>query len=539
MPSRRSVLSGAGAAALLGTAALGTAAMAGCSAGTGGGTGVGTDSGTDSGGSAERRNGTVFTLGVASGDPGPDGMVLWTRLARDPLAEDGLGGMPAGPVNVQWELATDPRFAEVLQRGEQRTDAELGYAVHVRPIGLASGREYWYRFRVGAGPTAEISPSGRTRTVPADGELGSLTLCFTSCARYEQGLYTAYRRLAEDNPDLVACLGDYVYEYGGDEIGAPVRRVAGGETRTLADYRRRYAQYHADPDLQAAHAAAPWVLVPDDHELENNWAADLPEKPDPDYPARRAAALRAYYENLPLPESCRPTGGSIQLYRRLNWGALAGIHLLDTRQYRGDQPCDDKYRSDCPERTDPARSMLGPAQEAWLLDGFRQSRSRWDLLAQQVFFSQVDLTPGAERRFNPDAWDGYVGSRDRVVDGWRSAGVRNAVVLTGDVHAHWAADVKARFDDPAAPVVGTELVTTSISSGGDGVEVRADTAAVLAENPHVRFFNSRRGYVRARITPDTLTADFRVVPFVTRPDAPVETRASFVVRDRRPGLDPA
>ncbi|WP_037069103.1 alkaline phosphatase D family protein [Pseudonocardia acaciae] len=485
--------------------------------------------------------GPVFTLGVASGDPSPDGMVLWTRLARDPLAEDGLGGMPGGAastVDVGWELATDQRFAEVVQRGTERTGAELGYAVHVEPVGLTPGREYWYRFRVGSGPGAEISPVGRTRTAPVAPELGALTMCFVSCARYEHGLFTAYRRLAEDQPDLVLHLGDYSYEYAaGAKSSAPsARQVAGGEERTLADYRRRYAQYHADPDLQAAHAVAPWLAVFDDHEVADNWAGMVPSHPEPDFAGRRAAAFRAYFENLPLRAAARPSGPDMRLYRRVDWGALATFHMLDTRQYRGDQPCGDKYPTDCPERTDPARSLLGPEQEAWLLDGFARSRARWDVLGQQVFLSQLDLTPGAGHSYNPDAWDGYVGQRDRVVNGWTRAGVRNPVVLTGDVHAHWAAEVKARFDDPASPTVGTELITTSIASGGDGSEQRPETAGVLADNPHVRFFNNRRGYVRTTITADTMTADFRVVPYVTRPGAPGETRARFVIADRNAGL---
>jgi alkaline phosphatase D len=483
--------------------------------------------------------GPVFTLGVASGDPAPDGMVLWTRLARDPLTEDGLGGMPGGAVDVDWELAADRRFAEVLRRGTARTGPELGYAVHVEPVGLPAGREYWYRFRFGSGPGAELSPVGRTLTAPAGPELGELTICFVSCARYEHGLFTAYRRLTEDQPDLVLHLGDYSYEYAASASGTNppvIRPLAGGEERTLADYRRRYAQYHADPDLQAAHAVAPWLAVFDDHEVENNWADMVPERPEPGFPARRAAAFRAYFENLPLRASARPNGPDMRLYRRVGWGGLATFHMLDTRQFRGDQPCGDKYDSDCPERTDPARTLLGTEQEAWLLDGFARSRARWDVLGQQVFFSQLDLTPGAGRGYNPDAWDGYVGQRDRMVDGWTRARVRNPVVLSGDVHAHWAADVKARFDDPASPVVGTELVTTSITSRGDGSEQQPDTAGVLADNPYIKFFNNRRGYVRARITPDALTADFRVVPYVSRPGAPGETRARFVVADRQAGL---
>jgi alkaline phosphatase D len=273
--------------------------------------------------------------------------------------------------------------------------------------------------------------------------------------------------------------------------------------------------------------------------VSDDWAGWASAVPDPDFRGRRTAAFRAFYENLPLPASCRPTGPDIQLYRRLDWGALATLHLLDTRQYRPDQPCGGRYGQDCPDRHDPARDILGATQEGWLLDGFRRSVARWDLLAQQVMFSQLDLTRGPGTAVNTDAWDGYVAGRDRVVDGWRAAGVRNPVVLTGDVHAAWAAEVRARFDDPAAPVVGTELVTTSIASGGDGSETRDDTADLLAENPHMRFFNNRRGYLRARLTPETLTAEFRAVEYVSRPGAPVGTRASFVVEDRRAGLNQA
>ena len=478
--------------------------------------------------------GPVFTLGVASGDPVPDGMVLWTRLARDPAHEDGLGGMPNGPVDVDWEVAADERFAQVLRRGTARTGPELGYAVHVEPTGLPAGAEFYYRFRAGA----ELSPAGRTRTAPAAAALTPLTMCFVSCARYEQGLFTAYRRLAEDHPDLVLHLGDYSYEYASDNKS--VRQLAGGVEHTLADYRRRYAQYHADPDLQAAHAVAPWVVVFDDHEVENNWADMVPEHPDEQgFAQRRAAAFQAYYENVPLRPSARPAGVNMQLYRRIGWGGLATFHMLDTRQFRGDQPCGDRYDSNCPERTDPARTLMGAPQEAWLADGFQHSAARWDLVGQQVMFSQVDLTPGINQGFNPDAWDGYVGCRDRVVDSWVAAKVRNPVVLSGDVHNHWAAEVKARFDDPASPVVGSELVATSIASGGDGSEQLANTAAVLAENPHIKFFNNRRGYVRTRITPDAITADFRVVPYVSRADAPVQTRGTFTIADRQPGLHQA
>ncbi|HJT96153.1 MAG TPA: alkaline phosphatase D family protein, partial [Mycobacterium sp.] len=307
----------------------------------------------------------------------------------------------------------------------------------------------------------------------------------------------------------------------------------GPETVTLANYRQRYAQYKTDPDLQAAHAAAPWLAVFDDHELADNWADEVAAKPSPAFLDRRAAALQAYYENMPLRRTASPRGVDMQLYRRVQWGDLATFHMLDTRQYRDDQPCGDEISS-CASRGEPSRSLTGVAQERWLLNGFQQSRARWDVLGQQVFFSQVDLTPGPGRGFNPDAWDGYATNRDRIVRGLVDSPVRNALVLTGDVHSHWAAEVRERFDDPSSPVVATELVTTSISSGGDGSD--SGRAAVLDENPHLRYFSNRRGYIRARIAADEMRADFREVPFVSRRGAPVQTGATFVVPDREPAL---
>lgn len=474
-----------------------------------------------------------FTLGVASGDPAPDGMVLWTRLARNPLAEDGLGGMPARPVDVEWEIAADDRFSRVEQRGVVAAVPESAHSVHVEPVGLRPGAQYFYRFRA----DGHVSPAGRTRTAPEPGSLAPLTLCAASCSHYEQGWFTAYRRLADDQPDLVVHLGDYQYEYEGGRGGRHrVRDHLGPETVTLANYRQRYAQYHTDPDLQAAHAIAPWLTVFDDHEVANNWADETPEKPDPGFLPRRVAALQAYYENMPLRRSALPRGIDMQLYRRVPWGAMATFHMLDTRQYRSDQACGDDFGSDCAERWDPLRTLTGPEQERWLIDGFRQSSARWDVLGQQVFFSQVDFTAGAPLGINPDAWDGYVANRDRVVAGLAASPVRNAVVLTGDVHAHWAAEVHQRAGDPASPVVATELVTTSISSGGDGSDTRPDIEAVLPENPHVRYFSNRRGYIRARLTAEEMQADFRVLPYVSRPGADVGTGASFVVPDRNPAL---
>ncbi|MET1072173.1 MAG: alkaline phosphatase D family protein [Umezawaea sp.] len=477
-----------------------------------------------------------FTLGVASGDPTPDEVVLWTRLAPYPLAENGLGGMPSRVVEVKWELAEDERFRRVVRRGSEWARPESGFSVHVEVGGLDAGREYFYRFATGG----HLSRTGRTRTTPAPGTMTTpLSMAFASCAQYEHGYFTAYRRLAEDEPDLVLHLGDYQYEYRKGVHVAPngnVRDVDGPETVTLADYRHRYAQYKSDADLQAAHAVAPWVVVWDDHDVADNWAGShysKPEIPQPDFPARRAAAARAYYENMPLRST--PRGFDLRLYRRVGWGGLTTFHMLDTRQYRDDQACGDGIKP-CPERLEPTRTILGAEQEKWLLDGFRRSSARWDVLGQQVFFSQYDHTRGPVEETNLDAWDGYAADRDRVVAGFSS--VRNAVVLTGDVHAAWGAEIKERWDDPASRTAGTEIAGTSITSGGDGSEVYPETPEWFAENPHVKYFNNRRGYVRAGFSADEVRVDFRGVDFVSRPGAPVSTKASFVIEDRVPRLNP-
>lgn len=477
-----------------------------------------------------------FTLGVASGDPAPDGFVIWTRLAPDPMAEDGRGGMPPRAQPVRWEVATDDRFRDVVRRGRVDALARAAHAVHVEVAGLAPGREYFYRFR-----TARwLSRTGRALTAPAPGSMpASLAMSFVSCSQLEHGFFTAYRRLAQDRPDVVVHLGDYLYEYERDVSVARsgnVRDHDGPETVTLADYRRRHAQYKLDPDLQEAHAAAPWLVVWDDHEVENNWAGRVPEEESTPvgFDQRLAAAFRAYYEHLPLRATSVPRGLHLQLFRRVRWGRLASFHLLDTRQYRDDQACGDGERA-CAAADDPSRTILGARQEAWLLDGLRTSGARWDLLGQQVFFSPVDVDPGPATVTNMDTWSGYTAARRRVTQGWVDADVRNAVVLTGDVHNHWAAQVPLDAGDPTSRPVGVELVCSSVSSGGDGSEGDG-THATFAANPHVRFYDDLRGYVRTTITPDRLDADFRCVPRVSRPGLPAFTRRSYAVEDRDPTL---
>ncbi|WP_256862778.1 alkaline phosphatase [Microbispora sp. GKU 823] len=345
--------------------------------------------------------------------------------------------------------------------------------------------------------------------------------------------------MAEDEPDLVAFLGDYIYEYG--DYKYPVRDQAGGECFDLAGYRLRHAQHKADPDLQMAHAVAPWTVVFDDHDIENAWAGDVPEQPDPPFLQRRAAAFQAYYENMPLRRAQRPQGAALHLYRSLRWGRVANLHLLDTRQYRDLYPCTGKSGTvgpDCAERFAPNRTILGEEQEAWLTDRLRTSEATWDLIGQQVFLMEMDWTTGEGKGYSNEGWDGYVASRNRLAAAIAD-NRRNGVVLTGDVHSHWAGEIKRDYQDPESPSVAVELVTTSVTSAGDGMDEYPNTKQLLAENPHVKFFNGRRGYVRARLTQDEMQVDFRSLSRVTEPYAPAYTSGSFAIERGDPRLHSA
>ncbi|WP_245916843.1 alkaline phosphatase D family protein [Nocardioides gansuensis] len=474
---------------------------------------------------------TPFSLGVASGDPLPDGFVIWTRLAVQPLADDGLGGVSPHSREIRWQVARDERFRYVEASGRAWTGPAEGHSVHVEVHGLRPGREYFYRFRT----DREVSPVGRTRTAPDPASYpSSLAMSFASCAQLEHGWFTAYRRMAEDEPELVLHLGDYLYEYSPGTVPADsgnVRAHEGPETASLADYRRRHAQYKTDPDLQLLHATAPWVVVFDDHEVCDNWADEVPRTAAsvPYFRDRRAAALRAYYENMPLRRSAIPRGLEMVAHRRLAWGRLATFHMLDTRQHRDDQSCGDGMGS-CGAEQDAARSILGESQESWLAEGFAASTATWDFLGQQVPFARMDTSPTPDERLSMDSWDGYPACRDRVVRAWQDAGVRNPVVLTGDVHDHLASEVLSDWEDPSS-VLAPELVCTSITSGGDGHDSDDGRYRWAEQNPHIRFWTDLRGYVRTRVTPDSVTADFRCLTGVSRPDQPAFTRASYVIAD--------
>ena len=470
-----------------------------------------------------------FSLGVASGEPASDGVVLWTRLAPDPLNG---GGMPDEDVEVSWQVARDERLTQVVQQGTAVATALLGHSVHVEVGGLEPARWYWYQFRVGS----EVSRVGRTRTLPAVGAaVDRLRFAFASCQHYEQGFFTAYRHMQEEDLDLVFHLGDYIYESEGRD--GRVRKHTGDEIELIGDYRNRYALYRTDQDLQDAHAAFPFVVTWDDHEVDNNYAATVSEDSLPAelFLRRRAEAYQAYYEHMPLRPSALPAGARMQLYRQFSCGDLASFFVLDTRQYRTDQPCDDRSGPVCPAVLDPQATLLGDEQEQWLRDGLGRSASRWNVMPQQVMMARVDRMPGNEERIGMDVWSGYEVARRRLMEFLDERRPSNPIVLTGDIHSSWVNDLRVDYTDERAPAVATEFVGTSISSGGDGSDTRDTTAGMLAENPWVQFFNSQRGYVSCEVTPREWRADYRVLEYVSRPGSPISTRASFVVEEGQPG----
>lgn len=475
--------------------------------------------------------GYPFSLGVASGDPLPDSVVLWTRLAPIPLKQG--GGMPPQTVPVQWQIAIDERMKQVVQRGTAMAIPALAHSVHVDVRGLQPAQWYWYQFKVGK----ELSPIGRTRTAPAANDrVKQLNFAFASCQNWQSGYYTAYRHMAAENLDVVFHLGDYIYE--GPPLPLHPRQHANPEPIDLEGYRIRHAQYKTDSDLQAAHAAFPFICTWDDHEVDNDYAnAASQDFGDPQaFLARRAAAYQAYYEHLPL--RSMPTGPDLRLYRRFTFGNLAEFNVLDTRQYRDDQACSNKKGggqivTNCAERLDPNRTMLGKAQEQWLLDGLARSSSRWNVIAQQYLMAQLEQKPGPDQGYWSDGWDGYTASRSRILEFIQQRRPANPVVIGGDIHSFWVTDLKPDFNTSASPVVASEFVGTSISSGGIPYDA---VVPLLPDNPHIKFFESRlRGYVRCRVEPQRWMADLRVVDTVAQPGAPIRTLKTYVVENGRPG----
>jgi len=486
-----------------------------------------------------------FSLGIASGDPAPDGFVIWTRLAPDPLEPH--GGMGMGAMPVKWEVASDDRFQSIVAQGEAQARPELGHSVHVEVAGLQPDRPYWYRFEAGG----ERTLRGRARTLPLAGSAPeTLRFGVAGCQNYEDGLYTAYRHLAREELAFVYHYGDYIYEYRGDplrpqwwtgDVFVPVRQHVGQLLYSLDDYRRRYAQYKMDADLQRAHLAHSFFVTFDDHEVDNNWVADIDSRDTPAeiFRLRRAAALQAWYEHMPVRRRSLPSGSSVQAYRSARFGSLAELNFLDTRQYRSNQPCGDGFKPVCDEVRARDAHVLGAEQEAWLTRNLTRRETRWNCLAQQVMMMALDRRTRDEPEpiRNMDTWAAHEVPRARLFN--RMRGLGNVVVLTGDEHQNFAGILHdpgsgsgAGRDTPVA----VEFVSTSISSGGDGSDVRPGSDRILANNPQLKFINDQRGYLTCDVSPDEWRTNFMVMDRVSTPGGAISKRATIAVARGTPEL---
>ena len=480
---------------------------------------------------------TPFGLGVASGSPTHNSVVLWTRLM-----EPALQAVNPQGVTVRWELADDDKFTRIVQTGQTLALPALAYSVHAEINGLSANRWYFYRFLVGDA----VSDTGRTRTFPEpDAVVANLRLAYASCQRWEHGYFSAYRHMAQEDLDLVMFLGDYIYEY--PRAGNAVRATSGNWVLTLDDYRQRYADYKRDADLQVMHAACPWLVTWDDHEVQNDYAGLTIGENGPevaDFAGRRSAAYQAFYEHMPMRASVLTralagltSGAEMRIYSRSNFGQLASLVMLDARQYKSPQVCTAGGKrgsstvnpAHCPTWNDPARTMLGAEQERWLDSTWSSYKSgSWNILGQQSLLGQRDWQPGPEQSLWNDGWDGYSAARTRLIDSARKNAVPNLVVLGGDVHENWVGSVKTDYTQAASRSVGVEFCGTSITSRSGGNSKLAET---LAENPHFVFADAqRKGYGVVELTPKQMKTTLRVVSDVTRRDSGIETLAQFSVK---------
>jgi alkaline phosphatase D len=516
-PNRRDLLRRAGALAALSIAGASLSAQRGFAA------------------ARPRFSAYPFALGVASGDPVGDGFVIWTRLAPDPF--DTLS-VSDDVVQVIWEVASDANMRNVVQRGVKPATRELAHALHVEVRGLPPGRPYWYRFRAAG---SDASPIGQAWTAP---ELGApferLRFAVASCQHFEQGYFTAYDQMVEDAPQLILHLGDYIYE---SSWGDPVRRHDGPEPLTLDEYRNRHALYKTDISLQRAHAHCPWLLTWDDHEVDNDYQAlESEDWQDPAaFVKRRAAAYQAYYEHMPLRRIAVPRADEMRLYQRSVFGDLLSVSMIDNRQYRSPAACRSKedgggqvHSAACKELFDTGRSMLGADQERWLTGGFARSKALWNVIGNGEMFSRLrQKTPKGEEGWWTDDWNGYQPARERVIGALVRSKMPNPVFVTGDIHSFWVNDVKQDFRNPSSASVATELVASSITSAGVPYD---QFAAMLPDNPHVKFFESRkRGYLLCDAGRKSMTADLRFVDNVRVPKSGGGSAGRYVIEAGRPG----
>ncbi|MGE8319760.1 MAG: alkaline phosphatase D family protein [Comamonas sp.] len=484
----------------------------------------------------------LFGLGVASGDPAPDGMVLWTRLMpgpRRPLL---------GPQPVRWELADDAQFRRIVQSGETVAEPGWGHSVHVEVHGLPPGRWYHYRFLA----DGETSAVGRTCTAPAPGSRPErLRLVFASCQRWEHGYYTAWQHALREDPELVLFLGDYIYEYATPPKPDGLARTQPlPYPHTLQDYRDRYALHKSDAHLQAMHAHCPWIVTWDDHEVENDYAGEAGVGHGEAFLRKRLAAWQAFYENMPLRASTLARGlAAPQVYRRQPWGQLADLLVLDARQYRDIQACRSAGEksngsvlpADCADLARDTRSFLGLEQERWLHECFHNNSTsrnpdlRWNVICQQTLFAPRRFANGKQ---STDSWDGYPAARSRLLQALQQAAPRNTVLLGGDIHQNYvcrvhAPDASGQIGNDT-PVLASEFCGTSITSRSGTTQARVD--AIVRHNPQVLFARcEERGYGLCDITPQQWTTHLRALDDPLNPHSGIHTQASFAVADRQAG----
>jgi alkaline phosphatase D len=493
----------------------------------------------------------AFLHGVASGDPLPDGILLWTRVTPVPEAIPGSG---LGPdTEVSWIVARDKAFSTVVAKGSTTATAASDHTVKADIRGLEPGTDYWFRFSAGG----TDSPAARTRTAPApDAAVTNLRFGVVSCANWEAGYFSPYRHLAtRGDLDAWLHLGDYIYEYGTGQYGtrgtvvrphAPAHEIV-----TLADYRVRHAHYKTDPDLQALHAAAPVVAIWDDHEFANDaWsggAENHTEGAEGTWSARQAAAKQAYFEWMPVRPAIAGT-----TYRRLRFGKLADLSLLDLRSFRSQQ-----VKVGDGEVDDPDRTLTGRAQLDWLKAGLKASDTTWRLVGNSVMVSpfaigslSADLLkplakllglPQEGLALNTDQWDGYTDDRREILAHLRSHAIRNTVFLTGDIHMAWANDVPVDAGTyPLSPSAATEFVVTSVTSDNldDIVKVPEGTVSAVAApviraaNRHVHWVDTdRHGFGVLDITAERAQMDYYVVSDRTKRDTTAKWVRSYRTRN--------
>lgn len=499
---------------------------------------------------AEKSQAYPFTLGVASGSPRSDSVILWTRLLADALSTVPLAAVP---LKVLWEIAEDEQFRQIVNKGEVTALPELAHSVHVEATGLKPGRWYWYRFMHGDA----VSPAGRTRTTPEADSMATCKVALASCQHWEFGEFAAHRHIAGTHPDLIVFNGDYIYEWGPYDLKHPAQpRRRDIESFTLSEYRARYAQYKSDPHLQTAHLAAPWLVTWDDHEIANDYANDRDERLDLRFIERRAAAYQAFYEHIPVRlHQAIPKGNefaALRIYDRCDWGRLIRFHVLDARQYRSYQACTPHQRGgsamiapgNCSDLRDPTRTMLGYEQEQWLSRGLAKSTARWNTVVQQTLMAQCRRQNVVNQANNTsdfkvwtDGWDGYPLARQRLLQSLQSSKAQNPVIWSGDVHTFYAASLRADFNKSVSaenPVLASEYCVTSVTSNSMPQE---ETDQLVANNPHLHFGRSdARGFIVADFSENRMQVQMMALQDVSKADSGVSVLKTFITEDGKPGV---